>query len=119
MRGPSNPAKVGDIWHRVDGDYLGDETYDGMALAWTTWRCTKTTPRGAWFQCVEWPYKKLKFALTCGARSIHRTKVDALTSLVARKKRHLSILASQTTAAQETLDLARVELAKHRLAEAA
>lgn len=43
----AKPAAVGDIWHRVDGQHRGDEVYEGMELSWTTWRCEKTTARGA------------------------------------------------------------------------
>lgn len=100
-------AKVGDVWHRVDGSHLGEEVYEGMELKWTSWLCTKTTRKGAWFKCIEWSDKKPKFALTDGARSISRTKNEALNRLIARKMRHLQILRNEAVAAQDTLDAAR------------
>ena len=108
----TKPAAVGDIWHRVDGSHLGDEVYEGMELSWTTWRCEKTTPRGAWFVCTEWRARDRVFALTSCARNLHRTDVEALKALIARKRRQLVILNSQTVAAQDTLGIARETLPK-------
>jgi len=110
MGNPSKAAQVGDVWHRVVGSHLGDETYEGMELIWTSWRCIKTTLCGAWFKCDEWGYTKLKFALTVGSRSISRTKREALERLIARKVRHLRILHGETVAATDTLDAARAAL---------
>lgn len=109
--GPS-PTQVGDVWHRVEGSHIGDEVYQGMRLEWTSWRCIKTTPQGAWFKCVEWNYKKPRFALTNGARTICRTKREALERLIARKVRHIGILNGEVIAAQDTLDAARTALAQ-------
>ena len=106
------PAAVGDIWHRVDGSYLGDEVYEGMELSWTTWRCEKTTTRGAWFVCTEWRARDRVFALTSGARNLHRTEVESLKALIARKRRQLVILNGQTVAAQDTLGIAQETLPK-------
>lgn len=109
----AKPAAAGDIWHRVDGQYRGDdEVYEGMELTWTTWRCEKTTARGAWFVCTEWRAKDRLFALTSCARNLHRTDVEALKALIARKKRQLRILESQKTAAEDTLAVARDTLPK-------
>lgn len=105
------PAQVGDIWHRVDGSHIGDEVYQGMDLDWTSWRCVRTTPQGAWFECVEWSHRPERFALTSGAKAICRTQTEALERLIARKKRHLLILNSETVAAQDTLEVAREALA--------
>ena len=106
--------QVGDIWHRVDGSHVddGSETYQGMELEWQRWRVTKLTPAGAWLQCVEWPYKKQRFALSSGARWASRTKAEALIGLIARKRRHIAIVEHQAEAARETLLLAQGELAK-------
>lgn len=106
------PAAVGDIWHRVDGSHLGDEVYEGMELSWTTWRCEKTTARGAWFVCTKWRAEPSRFALTSGARNLHRTDVEALKALISRKKRQLVILNSQKVAAEDTLGIARDTLPK-------
>ena len=106
------PAAVGEIWHRVDGQHKGDEIYEGMELSWTTWRCEKTTPSGAWFVCTEWRARDRVFALTSGARNLHRTDVEALKALIARKRRQLAILDSQQAAAEDTLTLARETLPK-------
>lgn len=106
------PAAVGDIWHRVDGSHLGDEVYEGMELSWTTWRCEKVTKCGAWFVCTEWRARDRVFAATSGARNLHRTDVEALNALIARKRRQLVILNSQTVAAQDTLGIARETLPK-------
>lgn len=108
------PAQVGDVWHRVDGSHIGDEVYEGMELAWTSWLCVKTTAQGAWFKCVEWSHKKQRFALTSGSRAICRTKHEALERLIARKVRHLRILSSEAIAAQDTLDVARDTLAQSK-----
>lgn len=105
-------AKVGDVWHRVEGSHIGDEVYAGMELMWSSWACIKTTPHGAWFECVEWPYKKSRFALTSGARAISRTKREALVRLIARKVCHLRMLNSETIAANDTLEVARAALEK-------
>lgn len=110
LLGPS-PAQIGDVWYRVEGSHIGDEAYEGMELMWSSWQCIKTTAQGAWFQSVEWSYKKQRFALTSGARFLSRTKHEALQRLIARKVRHLRILASETVAAQDTLDVARTALA--------
>jgi len=104
-------ANIGDVWHRVEGSYIGEEVYRGMELSWTSWRCVSTTPKGAWFRCVEWNYQKPRFALTVGARALSRTKHEALQRLIARKIRHLSILENETVAAQDTLHVARAALA--------
>jgi hypothetical protein len=106
----SVPAKVGDIWYRVEGSHIGDEVYEGMELAWTSWICVKTTPSGAWFRCVEWRHVKQRFALTLGARAISRSRREALERLVARKVCHLRRLAFDTTVADDTLALARAAL---------
>lgn len=112
MTNNNEAAKIGDVWHRVDGSHPGDEAYDGMELAWTAWVCIKTTARGAWFKCVEWSSKKPRFALTSGARAICRTKNEALERLVARKLRHLQILNSEIIFAKDTLDAAQAAFAK-------
>lgn len=107
-----SPAHVGDVWHRVEGSHIGEERYEGMELAWTSWSCIKTTKRGAWFKCVELSFKGPRFALTSGSRFIVRTKHEALERLIARKERHLRLLASEAVAAQDTLDIAREALAQ-------
>lgn len=106
--------KIGDVWYRVDGVWIddGSESYCGMELQWQQWRVTKVTPSGAWFQSIEQPYKKQRFALTNGARWVSRTKADALSGLIARKLRHIKIVQFQATTASETLDLAKEALAK-------
>jgi len=108
------PAAVGDIWQRVDGSYIddGSEEYRRMELSWTTWRCEKITARGAWFVCTEWRARDRVFALTSGARNLHRTDVEALKALIARKQRQLVILNDQKVAAEDTLGLARETLPK-------
>lgn len=105
--------QVGDIWHRVDGSYVddGSETYQGMELEWKQWRVTRVTPAGAWLQSVEWPYKKQRFALSSGARWVSRTKAEALSGLIARKRRHIAIVEHQAETARETLLLAQAALA--------
>lgn len=107
------PAAVGDVWHRVDGDWIddGSEVYQGMELAWTSWRCTKVTRCGAWFQCVEWSGDKPRFALTSGSKNLSRTQREALERLVARKVRQLEILRQQRAVAEDTLSMAREALA--------
>lgn len=102
------PPVVGDIWHRVDGEWIddGSETYQGMELAWTTWRVVRVTPRGAWLQCVQRHWKKQRFALASGARWVSRTKEEALDGLIKRKRRHLAILSTQEQEARDTLALA-------------
>ncbi len=108
------PAAVGDIWHRVDGAWIdtGSEVYEGMELSWTTWRCEKVTKCGAWFVCTEWRTRDRLFAATSGAKNLHRTDVEALRALIARKRRQLAILHGQKTAAEDTLALARETLPK-------
>lgn len=107
------PASVGDIWHRVDGQHKGDdEAYEGMELSWTTWRCEKVTKCGAWFVCTEWHARDRVFALTSGAKNLHRTDVGALKNLIARKVRQLRILESQKTMTEDTLEAARETLPK-------
>ena len=108
------PAQVGDVWHRVEGSPIGDEVYEGMELAWTSWLCIKTTAQGAWFKCVEWSFKLPRFALTSGSRAICRTKHEALERLIAKKVRHLRILSNEAISAQDTLDVARDALAQHK-----
>lgn len=100
---------VGDIRHRVEGACIddGSERFVGMELSWTTWRAVKVTPQGAWLKCIEWSYKKQRFALASGARWCHASKDGALDQLIARKRRHLAILESQKTMADETLNLAK------------
>ncbi len=114
MAGEHTTPKIGDIWYRVDGDWIddGSELYVGVELAWTTWRVVKLTRRGAWLQCVEWPYKKRRFALMPGVVWCGRDKVSALYSLVARKRRQLRILDVQITTARDTLELAEGAIAK-------
>jgi len=104
--------QVGDIWYRVDGEWIddGSEQYVGMELGWTSWRVTRITPRGAWFQCVERHWRKPRFALASGARWISPTKEEALERLVARKRRHLEIISQQEVEATETLSLAKAAL---------
>ncbi len=106
--------KIGDIWYRVDGDWIddGSEHYVGVELAWTTWRVVKVTRCGAWMQCVEWPYKKLRFALMPGVVWCCQDKISALYSLAARKRRQLRILDGQITTARDTLELAEDAIAK-------
>lgn len=108
------PAAVGDIWHRVDGTWIdtGSETYEGMELSWTTWRCDKVTKCGAWFVCTEWRARDRVFAATSGARNLHRTDVEALKALIARKNRQIRILEGQARAAEDTLTEAMVALPK-------
>lgn len=105
-------AKINDILHRVEGQYIddGSETYQGMELAWQQWKVVKATPRGAWLQSVEWPYKKLRFALIPGARWVSSTKAEALAGLIARKRRQLEIIRQQNITATETLSLAQSAL---------
>lgn len=104
------PAAVGDIWHRVDGSHLGDEVYEGIELSWTTWRCEKVTKCGAWFVCTEWRARDRVFSATSGARNLHRTDVEALKALIARKNRQIRILEGQARAAEDTLTVAMVTL---------
>ena len=106
--------KVGDILYRVDGQYIddGSESYQGMELEWQQWKIEKVTPCGAWLRCVEWPYKKRRFALIPGARWVCTDKADALEGLVARKQRHIAIIDQQKITAAETLELAKQELLK-------
>ena len=115
--------KVNDILHRVEGQYIddGSETYQGMELEWQQWKAVKVTPRGAWLQSVEWPYKKMRFALIPGARWVSSTKAEALAGLIARKGRQLEIIRQQTITATETLSLAKSALAEvtQRAAQAA
>lgn len=115
--------KVNDILHRVEGQYTddGSETYQGMELAWEQWQVEKVTPRGAWLRSVEWPHKKLRFALIPGARWVSGTKEKALVGLIARKRRQLEIIRQQNTTATETLSLAQSALAEitQRAAQAA
>ena len=108
--------QLGDILFRVNGEYRddGSETYIGMELSWEQWRVVKTTPCGAWLQCVEWPYKKKRFALNSGSRLAARTKTEALMSLIARKRRHISIVEHQAEVARETLALAKEALDKEQ-----
>lgn len=110
----TEPPKIGDLWHRVDGTYIdtGSEQFEGMALDWQTWRVTKVTRCGVWLSCVEYPYKKKRFALISGARAVSRTKPGALLGLVARKRRHIAIVEHQLEAARQTLELAKAELEK-------
>jgi hypothetical protein len=110
----SKRPELGDVWHRVDGEWIddGSETYQGMELIWTTYSVVKVTPRGAWVKCIERSWKKQRFALMPGARWIGATKRDALKGLIARKKRHISILEQQDICAKETLILAKDELEK-------
>lgn len=105
---------VGDVWHRVEGDWIddGSESYQSMALSWTTWRCTKATACGAWFSCIEWSHIRPRFALADGAKGLSRTKREALERLVARKVRQIRILEGQKTAADDTLAVARAALAE-------
>lgn len=105
--------KVGDIWHRVEGQYIddGSETYQGMELEWQQWEVVKVTPCGAWMRCIEWPYKKQRFALASGARWVSATKAEALEGLIARKRRHIAIIDHQKTTATETMQLAKAALA--------
>jgi len=104
-------AQIDDIWYRVEGSHIGDEVYAGMELEWTSWKCVKTTAKGAWFKCVEWTYNgKLRFALTDGARAISRTKVEALEMLIDRKITQIRILHMNVTSAQDTLDVAKQAL---------
>lgn len=100
--------QIGDIWFRVDGAYKddGSETFVGMELSWQQWRVVKLTKRGAWLQCVEYPFKKQRFALSSGARWVGKTKADALVGLIARKRRHIEIVEHQAIAARETMGLA-------------
>jgi len=116
MSDHQKPPQVGDIWHRVDGAWIddGSETYCGMELEWQQWRVTKVTPAGAWFQSVEWPYKKQRFALSIGARWVNRTKAEALERLIARKRRHIAIVEHEAITARETLALAKDALAEMR-----
>lgn len=108
MSAAKNVQAVGDIFHRVDGEYIddGSETYQGMELCWTTWKVVRLTPCGAWLQCVERHWKKQRFALASGARWVSKTPDEALQSLIARKRRQLNILAQQTTTAKDTLHAA-------------
>lgn len=107
-------VQVGDIWFRVDGDWIddGSETYQGMKLDWQQWRAVKVTPCGAWFECVQWPRRKHRFALSSGARWASRSKSGAIRGLIARKRRHIAILNQQLECAQETLQLALAALDK-------
>lgn len=118
-----NTLKVNDILHRVDGQYIddGSETYQGMELAWEQWRVEKVTPRGAWLRSVEWPHKKLRFALIPGARWVSSTKAEALAGLIARKRRQLEIIRQQNITATETLSIAQAAMAEiaQRAAQAA
>jgi hypothetical protein len=111
--GPA-PAQAGEVWHRVDGSSLGEEVYMGVELDWTSWQCHKTTAHGAWFQCIDRANLTPRFALTSGARAIHRTKKEALERLIARKVSHLRILSSEAVFAQDTLDLARTVLGQSK-----
>lgn len=110
----SASQELGQVFHRVDGTYIddGSEMYMGMELTWEQWRVVKTTPRGAWLQCVEYPHKRIRFALATGARWVSQTKTQALEGLIARKMRQISIVEHQAETARETLSLAREELAK-------
>lgn len=112
--------KVGDIFHRVDGQYIddGSEMYQGMELEWQQWQVEKVTPCGAWLRCIEWPYKKRRFAMIPGARWVSATKTEALEGLIARKRRHIAIIDHQKTAATETLQLAKAALAALKGGEA-
>lgn len=115
----AKPALLNDLWHRVDGSWIddGSESYAGMELSWTTWRCVRLTRCGAWFQRCEWPHNaKPRFVLTLGARNLHRTKREALEALIRRKRRHLAILEGQKTAAEDTLQAARDDLAAMKAA---
>ena len=108
MSAPSHP-ELGDIWYSVKGVASGDDIWDGGAeLYWIEYKVVKVTPCGAW---LVQPFGgfllgKPRFALASGCRWCHRTKKEALQSLVRRKHRHLRFLERDTIVAKESLRLA-------------
>lgn len=106
--------QIGDIWHRVEGVYIddGSEVFCGMELEWQQWKVVKVTRAGAWMACINWPHKKQRFALAQNARWVSRNKSEALLGLIARKRRHISIVEHQAVTARETLELAKTALAE-------
>jgi len=112
---------VGDIWYRVDGSPIGEEADTDFELNWEEWQVAKVTPHGAWFRCLTRPYKtysKLRFADALSSRKLHRTKREALESLVARKRRHLAILEWQRHGAEQTKALASAALKAEKAGQA-
>lgn len=68
------------------------------------WKVYRTTPKGAWI----WYGGEKKFVLDGpGKRFAHETPELALQSLVARKKRAISIMQARIREAEEVIALAR------------
>lgn len=72
----------------------------------------KRTPKGAWVW-AGLNYRKFVLTTPGGKRFAYETEVDALRSLIARKKRQKSIYQARINAADGYIALANRELAKH------
>ena len=121
--------QVGDTWHRVNGGFY-DEGCCDVELDWQEFKVVKTTRCGAWLQqefkvvkttrCGAWLQRqhfglalgKPRFILASGGRWACQTKDEALVSLIARKRRHLRILAARTEEAERVLELAKATRAQ-------
>ncbi len=101
---------VGAIWYSVDGSPIDESADAGVELEWTSFRVDKLTPRGAWLHCIEWSYRKPRFALRGGVRWCSPTKAEALHGLVQRKRRQIRILEAQLEFSKQTLEAATAAL---------
>ena len=98
-----------DVWHSVEAYAKGNESYEGVELAWRTWTQVRSTPKGAWLQCDTHPHEE-RFVLNDGSRRIFKTKADALRRLVKRKQSYVRILEGRATFARDTIEFAAIAL---------
>lgn len=94
---------TGDKWYRANSWTNEDQSY---AIVWETWRAVRVTPKGAWFERVEFQ-RTQKFALADNCRWIRPTREAALESLITRKGRQIEICRQQIDEAQAAIDIAR------------
>lgn len=95
--------KIGDKWFKAKSWHEEDGSY---SVIWETWRAVRVTPKGAWFERVEFQ-RAQKFALAESCRWIRPTREAALKSLIARKVRQIEICAGQIDEAQAAIEIAR------------
>lgn len=94
----------------LEGDYIPNPSGGRVVLSLRMFEVIRYTPKGAWIKHYSLSEKYV--SLTAKKKFACRTEVEALESLLARKRRQCSILAAQLKYAEQARLLAMVAVQK-------
>lgn len=113
----THPHKVGDIWYQFKVKrYASSSEFEDVfsvhsVLEEVQFTVSKVTPKGVWL--VLRPFEAPQFVrLSAVKRTAYATKEEALTSLQARKRAQMRILATRLDTAQREFNMVALALMK-------